>query len=151
MNTEIFQKGVMIYQIFHFRKLEPTKVLCGARLCSRGARAVHNSALPRREQGDERKTEKIKFYSDKKLCFTHFNFSSLQVGECRWSKGGKPVGMFGGKYEMRGDTEQGDCSLTLHTLDLRIDDGQWQCQVSKLTTRPRVDKVKPKVWFKYCL
>ena len=59
------------------------------------------------------------------------NFSSLQVGECRWSKGGKPVGMFGGKYEMRGDTEQGDCSLTLHSLDLRIDDGQWQCQVSK--------------------
>ena len=55
------------------------------------------------------------------------------MGECRWSKGGKPVGMFGGKYEMRGDTEQGDCSLTLHTLDLRIDDGQWQCQVSKLT------------------
>ena len=59
------------------------------------------------------------------------NFSSLQVGECRWSKGGKPVGMFGGKYEMRGATEQGDCSLTLHSLDLRIDDGQWQCQVSK--------------------
>ena len=73
------------------------------------------------------------------------------MGECRWSKGGKPVGMFGGKYEMRGDTEQGDCSLTLHTLDLRIDDGQWQCQVSKLTTRPRVDKVKPKGWVKYCL
>ena len=53
------------------------------------------------------------------------------MGECRWSKGGKPVGMFGGKYEMRGDTEQGDCSLTLHSLDLRIDDGQWQCQVSQ--------------------
>ena len=41
------------------------------------------------------------------------------------------MGMFGGKYEMRGDTEEGDCSLTLHSLDLRIDDGQWQCQVSQ--------------------
>ena len=59
-----------------------------------------------------------------------YYYASSQVGECRWSKGGKPVGMFGGKYEMRGDTEQGDCSLTLHSLDLRIDDGQWQCQVS---------------------
>ena len=39
------------------------------------------------------------------------------------------MGLFGGKYEMRGDTEGGDCSLTLHSLDLRIDDGQWQCQV----------------------
>ena len=53
----------------------------------------------------------------------------LQLGECRWSKAGKPVGMFGGKYELRGDTGAGDCSLTLHTVDLRIDDGQWQCQV----------------------
>ena len=44
------------------------------------------------------------------------------------------MGMFGGKYEMRGATEQGDCSLTLHSLDLRIDDGQWQCQVSKELT-----------------
>ena len=52
------------------------------------------------------------------------------MGECRWSKGGKPVGMFGGKYEMRGATDQGDCSLTLYSLDLRIDDGQWQCQVT---------------------
>ena len=39
--------------------------------------------------------------------------------------------MFGGKYEMRGATDQGDCSLTLYSLDLRIDDGQWQCQVSQ--------------------
>ena len=39
------------------------------------------------------------------------------------------MGMFGGKYELRGDTGAGDCSLTLHTVDLRIDDGQWQCQV----------------------
>ena len=38
--------------------------------------------------------------------------------------------MFGGKYEMRGATDQGDCSLTLYSLDLRIDDGQWQCQVT---------------------
>ena len=56
----------------------------------------------------------------------------LQLGECRWSKAGKPVGMFGGKYELRGDTGAGDCSLTLHTVDLRIDDGQWQCQVGTI-------------------
>ena len=52
-----------------------------------------------------------------------------KVGECRWSKAGKPVGMFDGKYEMRGDLESGDCSLTVYTVNLRIDDGQWQCQV----------------------
>ena len=43
------------------------------------------------------------------------------------------MGMFGGKYELRGDTGAGDCSLTLHTVDLRIDDGQWQCQVGTQT------------------
>ena len=42
------------------------------------------------------------------------------------------MGMFGGKYELRGDTGAGDCSLTLHTVDLRIDDGQWQCQVGTI-------------------
>ena len=40
------------------------------------------------------------------------------------------MGMFDGKYEMRGDMEAGDCSLTLYTVDLRIDDGAWQCQVT---------------------
>ena len=55
-----------------------------------------------------------------------------KVGECRWSKAGKPVGMFDGKYEMRGDLESGDCSLTVYTVNLRIDDGQWQCQVTMI-------------------
>ena len=53
-----------------------------------------------------------------------------KMGECRWSKAGKPVGMFDGKYEMRGNMEGGNCSLTLYTVDLRIDDGAWQCQVT---------------------
>ena len=62
-----------------------------------------------------------------KYCLVH------QVGECRWSKGGKPVGMWGGKYELLGDTGAGDCSLTIVATDLRIDDGQWQCQVSAVS------------------
>merc|ERR550539_27115 len=38
--------------------------------------------------------------------------------------------MFEGKYEMRGDREAGDCSLTVSSVDLKIDDGGWQCQVT---------------------
>ena len=57
-------------------------------------------------------------------------FVERKVGECRWSLEGKPVGMFEGKYEMRGDTERGDCSVTVSSVDLKIDDGAWQCQVT---------------------
>ena len=57
-------------------------------------------------------------------------FVENKAGECRWSLEGKPVGMFEGKYEMRGDREGGDCSLTVSSVDLKIDDGGWQCQVT---------------------
>ena len=53
-----------------------------------------------------------------------------KVGECRWSLECKPVGMFEGKYEMRGDKEGGDCSVTVTGVDIKIDDGSWQCQVT---------------------
>ena len=49
-------------------------------------------------------------------------------GECRWQKNGKPVGLFPGKYSLPVG-EEGDCSLTIARVDLRIDDGEWQCQV----------------------
>jgi hypothetical protein len=32
-----------------------------------------------------------------------------------------------GKYEMRGG--RGDCTLTLLTTEMKIDDGVWECQV----------------------
>lgn len=57
-------------------------------------------------------------------------FVENKAGECRWSLEGKPVGMFEGKYEMRGDQEGGDCSITVSSVDLKIDDGGWQCQVT---------------------
>ena len=38
--------------------------------------------------------------------------------------------LFKGKYEMRGDINIGDCSLTVFSVDLRIDDGMWQCGVT---------------------
>ena len=57
-------------------------------------------------------------------------FVENKAGECRWSLEGKPVGMFDGKYEMRGDREGGACSITVSSVDLKIDDGGWQCQVT---------------------
>ena len=42
----------------------------------------------------------------------------------------QPVGMFTGKYEMRGEG-RGDCSLTVLNVDLKFDDGLWECQVKK--------------------
>ncbi len=39
----------------------------------------------------------------------------------------QPVGMEPGKYEMRGG--RGDCTLTLLTTEMKIDDGVWECQV----------------------
>ena len=78
-------------------------------------------------------------------------FSCLVVnkgGECRWQKDGKvswkyfetstlpffklvytfqPVGMYPGKYTL--SEAEGDCSLTVHDVDIRLDDGHWQCQV----------------------
>ena len=51
-----------------------------------------------------------------------------QGGECRWQKDGKPVGMYPGKYSPA--EAEGDCSLSILDVDLRLDDGQWQCQVT---------------------
>jgi len=49
-------------------------------------------------------------------------------GECRWQKDGKPVGMYPGKYEL--SKSEGDCSISIRDVDIRIDDGDWQCQVT---------------------
>ena len=49
-------------------------------------------------------------------------------GECRWQKDGKPVGMYPGKYSLA--TAEGDCSLIIQDVDIRLDDGQWACQVT---------------------
>jgi len=51
-------------------------------------------------------------------------------GECRWQKNNKPVGLFQGKYSLSSEAEGGDCSLTIAGVDLRLDDGEWQCQVT---------------------
>jgi len=51
-------------------------------------------------------------------------------GECRWQKNGKPIGLFPGKYSLPVTSKGGDCSLTIARVDLRIDDGEWQCQVT---------------------
>ena len=39
----------------------------------------------------------------------------------------QPVGMEPGKYEMRGS--RGDCTLSVLTVEMKIDDGVWECQV----------------------
>ena len=51
-------------------------------------------------------------------------------GECRWERGGVPIGMFRDKYEWAGDRAQGDCSLLVRDADTEWDDGSWQCSVS---------------------
>jgi len=51
-------------------------------------------------------------------------------GECRWQKDGKPVGMYPGKYSLAQLGTAGDCSLTISSVDLRLDDGEWECQVT---------------------
>ena len=35
--------------------------------------------------------------------------------------------MYPGKYTL--SEAEGDCSLTVHDVDIRLDDGHWQCQV----------------------
>ena len=50
--------------------------------------------------------------------------------ECRWQRDGKPVGLFPGKYSLPPSTPPGDCSLTIARVDLLLDDGEWQCQVT---------------------
>ena len=43
----------------------------------------------------------------------------------------QPVGLFPGKYSVA--MVKGDCSLTISNVDLKIDDGEWECQVSILS------------------
>ena len=35
--------------------------------------------------------------------------------------------MYPGKYSV--SRSDGDCSLTVHRVDIKLDDGLWQCQV----------------------
>ena len=39
------------------------------------------------------------------------------------------MGLYPGKYSVAGQAE-GDCSLTVHDVDIKLDDGEWQCQVT---------------------
>ena len=50
--------------------------------------------------------------------------------ECRWQKNGKPVGLFPEKYSLPTPMIAGNCSLTISGVDLVLDDGEWQCQVT---------------------
>ena len=40
----------------------------------------------------------------------------------------QPVGMYPGKYSL--SPSPGDCSLTIHNVDISLDDGAWECQVT---------------------
>ena len=60
-------------------------------------------------------------------------------GECRWEKDGVPVGLYPGKYEMRGQAagvqpnggpNSGDCGLDILGASIEYDNGVWQCQVT---------------------
>jgi len=51
-------------------------------------------------------------------------------GECRWQKDGKPIGLYNGKYEWASRPGSGDCSLKLMEVDIKFDDGLWECQVT---------------------
>ena len=41
--------------------------------------------------------------------------------------------MFTGKYSM--DGKSGDCSLTIINVNLKLDDGEWECQVSAVSIK----------------
>lgn len=51
-------------------------------------------------------------------------------GECRWQKDGKPIGLYNGKYEWASRPGSGDCSLNIMAVDIKFDDGLWECQVT---------------------
>ena len=40
----------------------------------------------------------------------------------------QPVGMYPGKYSL--SQSSGDCSLTIQNVDISLDDGDWECQVT---------------------
>ena len=43
------------------------------------------------------------------------------------------MGLFPGKYSVA--MVKGDCSLTISNVDLKIDDGEWECQVRREVPR----------------
>ena len=54
----------------------------------------------------------------------------------------QPVGLFPGKYSVA--MVKGDCSLTISNVDLKIDDGEWECQVCQTNYLSYYDSLKEK-------
>ncbi len=42
----------------------------------------------------------------------------------------QPIGLYNGKYEWAARPGTGDCSLNLMAIDIKFDDGLWECQVT---------------------
>ena len=42
----------------------------------------------------------------------------------------QPIGLYNGKYEWASRPGSGDCSLKLMEVDIKFDDGLWECQVT---------------------
>ena len=42
----------------------------------------------------------------------------------------QPIGLYNGKYEWAARSGSGDCSLNIMAIDIKFDDGLWECQVT---------------------
>ena len=42
----------------------------------------------------------------------------------------QPIGLYSGKYEWASRPSSGDCSLNIMAVDIKFDDGLWECQVT---------------------
>ena len=42
----------------------------------------------------------------------------------------QPIGIHNGKYEWASRPSSGDCSLKIMNVDIKFDDGAWECQVT---------------------
>ena len=42
----------------------------------------------------------------------------------------QPIGLYNGKYEWASRPGSGDCSLNIMAVDIKFDDGLWECQVT---------------------
>ena len=42
----------------------------------------------------------------------------------------QPIGLYSGKYEWAARPGTGDCSLNILAIDIKFDDGLWECQVT---------------------
>lgn len=49
-------------------------------------------------------------------------------GTCFWQKNRRPVSMLANKYEYA--SSGSDCTLLIRRVDLQLDDGFWECQVT---------------------